>query len=243
MWFRHQPQSLSHTSVFLARSKHIDSTRITTCQKEITVPSSAARQLPHRRPTEQPAPERGIAWILLVTGAVGWMGSAILVLERLRVYADANYITSCDISPWVSCGTVFKTWQASIFGFPNPLIGIVAFAVVITTGVAMLAGARFERWYWLGLQAGVTLGMVFVVWLWSQALFDIYVLCIYCIVVWAAMIPLFVFTTVRNLARGVIPASARLVRFTSEWAWTITALLWVATAASIFFRFINSFLG
>nr|WP_231712653.1 vitamin K epoxide reductase family protein [Arthrobacter sp. zg-Y820] len=180
---------------------------------------------------------------MLISGAVGWLASSILVLERLRVYADANYITSCDISPWVSCGTVFQTWQASIFGFPNPLIGIVAFAVVITTAVAMLAGAGFRRWYWLGLQAGVTLGMVFVVWLWSQALFDIYVLCIYCIVVWAAMIPLFVFATVRNLARGVLPAPAALVKFTSEWAWVIVSLLWVATAASIFFRFINSFLG
>ena len=207
------------------------------------MPSSAANPQVTRRAVEQPAPERGFAWILLVTGIVGWLASAVLVLERLRVYADANYITSCDINPWVSCGTVFQTWQAAIFGFPNPLIGIVAFAVVITTAVAMLAGASFKRWYWLGLQAGVTLGMVFVVWLWSQALFDIYVLCIYCIVVWAAMIPMFVFTTVRNLSHGVLPAPAGLVKFTSEWAWVIVALLWVATAASIFFRFINSFLG
>lgn len=207
------------------------------------MPSSAARQQVSHRSAEQQAPERGFAWILLVTGIVGWLASAILVLERLRVYADANYITSCDISPWVSCGTVFQTWQAAIFGFPNPLIGIVAFAVVITTAVAMLAGAGFKRWYWIGLQAGVTLGMVFVVWLWSQALFDIYVLCIYCIVVWTAMIPLFVFTTIRNMAHGVLPAPAGLVKFTSEWAWVIVALLWLATAASIFFRFINSFIG
>ena len=207
------------------------------------MPSSAANPQALRR-TDQPyTPERGYAWILLITGVVGWLASAVLVLERLRVYADANYITSCDISPWVSCGTVFQTWQASIFGFPNPLIGIVAFAVVITTAVALLAGASFKRWYWMGLQAGVTLGMVFVVWLWSQALFDIYVLCLYCIVVWTAMIPMFVFTTIRNMSRGVLPAPAGLVKFTSEWAWVIVALLWVATAASIFFRFINSFLG
>jgi uncharacterized membrane protein len=207
------------------------------------VPSSAASQQATRRAAEPQVQERGFAWILLITGVIGWAASAVLVLERLRVYADANYITSCDINPWVSCGTVFQTWQASIFGFPNPLIGIVAFAVVITTAVAMLAGASFKRWYWLGLQAGVTLGMVFVVWLWSQALFDIYVLCIYCIVVWTAMIPMFVFTTILNMAQGVLPAPAGLVKFTSEWAWVIVALLWVATAASIFFRFINSFLG
>ncbi len=50
-------------------------------------------------------------------------------------------------------------------------IGIVAFAVIITTGMALLSGgATFARWYWAGLQAGVTLGgFAFVVWLWSQA--------------------------------------------------------------------------
>ena len=186
---------------------------------------------------------RPFIWTLLVTAVVGWIASAILVIERLHVYADASYITSCDINPWVSCGTVFQTWQASLFGFPNPLIGIVAFAVVITTAMGLLAGARFARWYWIGLQIGVTLGMVFVVWLWSQALFDIYVLCIYCIVVWTAMIPMFIFTTIRNLTAGVIPAPAGLVRFLNDWAWPIVVLLWVATAASIFFRFINAFIG
>ncbi|WP_318241803.1 vitamin K epoxide reductase family protein [Arthrobacter pullicola] len=189
------------------------------------------------------ARQRPFALLLLITSVVGWLASGILVLERLHVYEDSNYVTSCDISPWVSCGTVFQTWQAAIFGFPNPLLGIVAFSVTITVAMSMLAGAQFSRWYWIAVQAGVTVGMGFVVWLWSQALFDIYVLCLYCIVVWTAMIPLFVFTTVRNLAHGVIPAPAGLVRFLSEWAWTITALLWVAVAASIFFRFMNSFLG
>ena len=218
------------------------------------MPSSAARSSSRTRPAgsdpvrdtagQAAPPERAaFIWTLLVTSVIGWIASGILVIERLHVYADANYITSCDISPWVSCGTVFQTWQASLFGFPNPLIGIVAFAVVIATAMGLLARARFARWYWIGLQIGVTLGMVFVVWLWSQALFDIYVLCIYCIVVWAAMIPLFVFTTVRNLAAGVIPAPAGLVRFLGEWAWAIVVLLWVATAASIFFRFMNSFIG
>lgn len=187
--------------------------------------------------------QRPYALLLLITSLVGWAASGILVLERLRVYADSNYVTSCDISPWVSCGTVFQTWQAALFGFPNPLIGIVAFAVTITVAMSMLAGAQFSRWYWVAVQAGVTVGMGFVVWLWSQALFDIYVLCLYCIVVWTAMIPLFVFTTVRNLAHGVIPAPKGLVNFVSEWAWAITALLWVSVAASIFFRFMNAFLG
>lgn len=215
------------------------------------MPSSATRPPAHaaRAAAESEAGlagsvrQRPFAILLLLTSIVGWTASGVLVLERLRVYADSSYVTSCDINPWISCGTVFQTWQAAIFGFPNPLIGVVAFAVTITVAVSMLAGAHFSRWYWAAVQAGVTLGMGFVVWLWSQALFDIYILCLYCIVVWTAMIPMFVFTTVRNLAHGVIPAPAGLVRFLTEWAWAITALLWVATAASIFFRFMDAFLG
>ena len=81
------------------------------------------------------------------------------------------------------------------------------------------------------------------IWLWSQALFSIYVLCLYCLIVWAAMIPLFLLLTVRNLAHGVIPDPAALVRFASEWVWLLVALGYVAAAASVFFRFFTAFTG
>jgi uncharacterized membrane protein len=183
------------------------------------------------------------ALLLLVTGIVSWLAAGWLVLERLELYKNPNAVTSCDINPWISCGSVMRTSQAAIFGFPNPLIGVFAFAVIITTAMVLLAGARLARWYWIGLQVGVTLGMVMIAWLWFQALYVISVLCPYCMVVWAMMIPLFVWTTVRNLVHGVIPAPAALVRFVSEWAWVLIGLLYLGVAASIFFRFINVFLG
>lgn len=177
------------------------------------------------------------AVVLLVTGVIGWVASAILVSERLALYENPGHVTSCDINPWVSCGRVMGSWQSELFGFPNPLIGIVAFAVVVTTGMALLAGAQLARWYWIGLQVGVSLGTVFVIWLWSQALFDLYLLCLYCMIVWAAMIPLFLLLTIRNLVHGAIPAPAGLVRFTADWAGTLVALVYLAVAASVFIRF------
>ncbi|WP_413542066.1 vitamin K epoxide reductase family protein [Crystallibacter permensis] len=189
------------------------------------------------------ARQRPFGFLLLVTGAIGFIASGILVLERLELYKDSGHATSCDINPWVSCGRVMKTWQSELFGFPNPLIGIAAFAIIITVAMAILAGARFSRWYWLGLQAGVTLGMVFVAWLWGQALFEIYILCLYCMVVWAAMIPMFILLTVRNMARGVIKVPAGLARAASEWAWTLVAVVYVGVAASVVVRFFNAFVG
>ncbi|GAA1495184.1 vitamin K epoxide reductase family protein [Paeniglutamicibacter kerguelensis] len=186
---------------------------------------------------------RTFGFLLLATGAVGWVASAILVLERLALFKDSGHVTSCDVNPWVSCGRVMGTWQSELFGLPNPLIGIVAFAVVLATAMVVLSGAAPGRWYWAGLQAGVTLGTVFVIWLWSQALFEIYILCLYCMVVWAAMIPLFLLLTVRNLVHGVIPAPRAVVRFVAGWAGTLVAIAYVAVAGSVFLRFFPAFTG
>ncbi len=186
---------------------------------------------------------RTFGFVLLVTGAVGWAASAILVLERLALYENPGHVTSCDVNPWVSCGRVMGTWQSELFGFPNPLIGIVAFALILATAMVVLSGAAPGRWYWAGLQAGVSLGTVFVIWLWSQALFEIYILCLYCMVVWAAMLPLFILLTVRNLIHGVIPAPQVLVRFAAEWAGTLVAIVYVLVAGSVFVRFLPAFTG
>nr|WP_307086827.1 vitamin K epoxide reductase family protein [Arthrobacter agilis] len=179
--------------------------------------------------------------MLVATGAVGWVAAGILVLEKLELYRDPAHVTSCDINPWVSCGRVMETWQSELFGFPNPFIGLVGFMAIITTGMALLAGARFARWYWAALQTGVTLGSVFAVWLWSQALFDIYILCLYCMIVWAAMIPLFILTTLRNMVHGIIPAPAALTRWLAAWVGPVIVLTYIAVAASVFFRFLHVF--
>ncbi|MGX5717651.1 vitamin K epoxide reductase family protein [Arthrobacter sp. MAHUQ-56] len=186
---------------------------------------------------------RPFGWLLVITGVVGWLASGTLVLEKLEVLKDPNHTTVCDVNPWISCGQVMQTWQSSLFGFPNMFIGIVAFAITITVGMALLSGATFARWYWLGLQAGVTLGFAFVVWLWSQALYAIHILCPFCMIVWAAMIPLFVWTTIRNISAGIIPMPAGPARVLSESGWIITALLYVAVIATIFFAFIQVFAG
>lgn len=186
---------------------------------------------------------RPLGWLLVVTGVVGWLASGTLVLEKLEVLKDPNHTTVCDVNPWISCGQVMQTWQSSLFGFPNMFIGIVAFAITITVGMALLAGANFAHWYWLGLQAGVTLGFGFVVWLWSQALYVIHILCPFCMIVWAAMIPLFVWVSIRNISAGVIPVPAKAARILGDSGWIITALLYVAVIATIFFAFIQVFAG
>ena len=206
-------------------------------KSDTAAPSSQERALPAM------ARARGFGLFLVLSGAVAWIASGILVLERIALYKNPDYITSCDFNPWVSCGTVMKSPQAALLGFPNPFLGIVGFGIVITIGMALLAGARFARWYWVGVQVGITLAMVFIIWLWSQALYEINALCLYCMVVWAMMIPMFLYTTARNIAHGVLPASPGLRKAAAEWTWVAVVVMLVVTAATIILRFPGAFLG
>lgn len=88
----------------------------------------------------------------------------------------------------VACGSVINTPQASIFGPPNPLIGVSAFCVVITIGVLAVAKVPLPRWFWTGLMIGSALAVVVVHWPKFETLYEIGALCPYCMVVWAVMI-------------------------------------------------------
>jgi uncharacterized membrane protein len=216
---------------------------ISSATGDATVQQRGSAAATARRPLPAMTRDKPFAWLLLVTGFVGWLASGTLVLEKLEVLKDPTHVTVCDVNPWISCGQVMQTWQSSLFGFPNMFIGIVAFAVIITTAMGILAGATFARWYWLGLQAGVTLGFAFVVWLWSQALYSIHILCPFCMIVWAVMIPMFVWVSIRNVSHGVIPLPAGPARVLGDSGWILTALLYVAVIATIFFAFIQVFVG
>lgn len=148
------------------------------------------------------APPRGLAWWLIVGGALGFTAAMVLTLEKLAVLRDPNYIPSCNLSPVINCGSIMTSDQAEAFGFPNPLIGLAAFPVLVATGAALLAGARMAAWYWWGLQAGVTLATVFIGWLAFQSLYRIDALCPYCMLVWAVVVPTAWYVTLHNLWSG-----------------------------------------
>lgn len=148
-----------------------------------------------------PFPVRALPWVLTGGGAVGLVASFVLTVEKIALLADADYVPTCSINPVLSCGSIMRTPQAEVLGFPNPLLGVVGFTVVLTTGVVVLAGARLPHWYWLGLQVGSALGVLFIHWLAFQSLYEIGALCPYCMVVWVVTVPVFWYTTLRNWSR------------------------------------------
>ena len=105
------------------------------------------------------------------------------------------------------------TKQASLLGFPNPLIGLSAFVAPIFVGFAVLAGAKFKQWFWRIYLVGISMGFIFVLWLFTQSTYAIHVLCPYCMVAWLAMIPLFWKTFIWAAAEGIIDVPVKTVGF------------------------------
>jgi uncharacterized membrane protein len=143
-------------------------------------------------------------WLMIVLGAVGLVASAALVIERVNVASDPDYVPSCSINPLLTCTSAMLSPQGELFGFPNPLLGVAGFPIVVATGAALLAGARMQRWYWTGMWLGGLGALVFMHWLIVESLFSIEALCPYCMVVWAATIPLFAVVSAYALPRGAL---------------------------------------
>ena len=190
--------------------------------------------------------DRTTAWILIVGGALGLLAAFELTLEKVRVLADASYVPACDLNPVLSCGSVIITPQAEVFGFPNPVMGLVGFTIVITLGVLLAGGVALPRWAWLGLNAGALLGFAFVQWLVWQSLYSIGALCPWCMVVWAVTAPIFVWVTAANLLSRRLPTPESWQSAVSAIAGlrgVILAAWYVVVLALIFVRWQDFWMG
>ncbi|MGW7417815.1 vitamin K epoxide reductase family protein [Streptomyces sp. NPDC054863] len=169
---------------------------------------------------------RAFSWLLIITGAAGLFASWIITIDKIKLLEDPNFTPGCSLNPVVACGNIMKSDQAAAFGFPNPMLGLVTYGMVIAIGVALLAGARYKRWYWLGLNAGTLFGVAFCSYLQYESLYTIRSLCLWCCLAWVATIVMFCYVTVHNLKHRILPAPKWLRNGLVEFHWVVP-VLWI----------------
>jgi uncharacterized membrane protein len=179
------------------------------------------------------------AWFVLIAGVIGLAASMTLTVEKIDILLNPSYVPSCNINPIVSCGSVMVTPQASILGFPNPLLGLVGFTVVIVTGVLTVAKVTLPQWYWIGLTVGVLIGAAFVHWLIFQSLYRIGALCPYCMVVWVVIVSLLVVVASIAFRPALQRRQTGAAWVLYQWRWSIAALWFTAVFLLIMARFWN----
>jgi uncharacterized membrane protein len=186
------------------------------------------------REARVPAPS---AWWVLIAGVIGLVASMALTIEKFKILLDPHYVPPCNVNPIVSCGSVMTTPQASLLGFPNPLLGIIGFTVVTVTGVLAVAKVPLPQWYWIGLTVGTLIGATLVHWLIFQSLYRIGALCPYCMVVWAVTIPLLVVLVSIVFRPTLERGDSAIARVLYQWRWSIVTLWFTAVFLLIMVRF------
>ncbi len=194
----------------------------------------------------QPVRFRSTPWILLIASILGLLAAFQLTNDKFSILADPNFVPSCSINPVLSCGSVIITDQASVFGFPNPLIGLMSYAVIVTLAVLMISKVNIPNWVWLGLNLGALAGMAFVIWLAYQSLYVIGALCPWCMAAWVATIFIFWITTAENAGRGRFTRSGEpgvVSDVVVSLRWILIALTFVLIITLIFIRWMDFWLG
>ena len=169
---------------------------------------------------------------MLFSAALSLTASFVLSVDAVALAANPDVNLSCNINATISCGTVGQSWQASVFGFPNAFLGLIAEPVVITIALASLASVRFPRWFMFAAQVVYTLGFLFAYWLFYEAMFNIGALCPWCLLVTVSTTFVFTSMTQWNIRENnlFLPEGlqAKAFAFVDKGWFTVSVIAWFA---------------
>jgi len=127
--------------------------------------------------------EHWVYGVVAVFASVGIICSLILSVEKLQLLEHPSQQLPCSLNAFLNCATVMNTPEASLLGFPNSFIGLMAYAALLAVAVSGLMGTRHARGFMALLQLGVTVEILFAYWLFFDSVFTIRVLCPFCLAV------------------------------------------------------------
>lgn len=125
-------------------------------------------------------------WIfltMLIGAALSLTAALILSIEAIELARNPDASLSCSVNAVINCASVSLHPSASLFGFPNSFIGLMAEPVVITVALAGLMGVKFPRRFMFAAQIGYSLGFIFAFYLFFTSMLVIRALCPWCLLV------------------------------------------------------------
>mgnify|MGYP001609861800 FL=1 len=156
--------------------------------------------------------QKSFPYILIIGSIIGLLASFLLTVDTIKLIGNPDVELPCNINPFVSCTSVATTWQAEVFGFPNSLLGITAFAMLFAVGVMLFSGGRSKKPLWLLVNLGTLAAMVFVMWFFYESVYNIGSLCTYCMITWVVTWPLFLYTTIWNFKENHFALSSLKIK-------------------------------
>lgn len=183
--------------------------------------------------------DRWIFGVMLAFGVIGLIASFVLAVEEFHLLKDPDSILSCSFNLVLNCAGVMKTWQASVFGFPNMFIGLMGFPLVILTALLGLSQVRLPRWTLVGTEIGLLIFTLFAYWLFFNSVYVIQILCPWCLLVTFSMTMLSATITHYNLRENTFGLKSNINKKVQEFLFKdydkLAVAIWIVVLISLVF--------
>ena len=183
---------------------------------------------------------RTVALFALACALVGLGASGTAAYVHYQHIADPGYISFCDVNASVSCTQVYASRYGTFAGVSVAVFGVIWFAFATLLTLAILLGSpTVQESAPAYLFAASTIGLAVVLYLGYASLVILGLVCILCVVTYAAVIALFLIsgaatsipmTTVPRRAVGDLKGLRH-----SPLAMALAALFLVGTASALAF--------
>lgn len=123
----------------------------------------------------------GTHLVLFFAASLALIAAFQLSVDKLHILENPEAGLSCSINAVLNCASVMKTPQASLLGFPNSFLGLMAYPVFIFVALALISGAKMNKFVWRLLFAGALSAALFAWWLYYDSVYVIQILCPWCL--------------------------------------------------------------
>jgi uncharacterized membrane protein len=134
--------------------------------------------------------QRTIYGFMVAGGLVGLTASFLETIEYQEILKNAHTQLVCDLNGVFSCGNVLNSWQSKIFGFPNSMLCMVFFTLMLSSGLVGLTGGTLVPKLRLWLHGIATFFLCFALWFMWESTFRVHALCILCLFCLAGLLTL-----------------------------------------------------
>jgi len=141
--------------------------------------------------------------IIIIFSLIGLYVSFNLTIDSISILKNANKLLPCTVSSAINCLSVMKSKEADVLGFPNSLLGIMGYSMILVTGIVFLTGNIKKKIFLVLAEIGVLGAVVFSYWLLFESVTTIQVLCPLCILSCISATNIFFALTLYNIKENV----------------------------------------
>lgn len=185
------------------------------------------------------------AWVLSVGGLIGLTAMTWQASERIHMLKNPGVSLNCNLNPIVDCGSVLGNKLSAVLGFPNAFLGMIFFAILVSSGLMLLSGSTFKGWYRYFVMFVATILMTFSVWFFGVSLYILGKICLFCVVGWIVSVPIFWYSLLHFLQSITLKNSTlkRISQYLTSHHIDIVVVTYVVMVLIFLLRFRTYYFG